>query len=440
MLLVAIFLASTARAIVFPLPDTAYPIPAGAIFVALNGNDANAGTAAAPLRNPATAVARVPAGGTIVFRGGSYYDVEIASVTKRITMQPYPHEKVWIKGSVVVTGWVVDGVTWRHTGIPFKFCQTCCNTAAVDPAYPNACRPDQVFLGSNPLVQVASKAAVTAGKFFVDYTNNFIYIGTNPGTQVVEVSKKWRAIQFNAGSEGSIVRGLGFAQYAPYWNEDQLAAVISNAASVTFESNAFVQSAGTSLGVFQPNNIVRNNYIAYNGYRGLVGNRCHGSTFEDNTIDSNNLERFRTSGCGSYCTVAGMKIAHADNLIVTNNYFRSNIGHGFWCDLGCTDSIITKNVATSNTGHGIFYEVSSRAIIASNIMAKNGACGLKVAGSDALRIYNNVFNRNTINMGIYDDGRSPSTVDPNYSAPLGLTWDTRNLQIFNNLLSVCPKP
>lgn len=127
-----------------PLPDTAYPIPAGAIFVATTGDDANAGTQAAPLRNPLTALGRVAAGGTIVLRAGSYYNVELGVVKKRVTIQPYPHEKVWIKGSVVVADWTVDGATWRHAGIPFKFCQTCFPKAAIDPAYPNAGLPDQV--------------------------------------------------------------------------------------------------------------------------------------------------------------------------------------------------------------------------------------------------------------------------------------------------------
>jgi parallel beta-helix repeat protein len=120
--------------------------------------------------------------------------------------------------------------------------------------------------------------------------------------------------------------------------------------------------------------------------------------------------------------------------VIKNNYFRSNYGHGFWCDLGCTDATITRNVASGNLGHGMYYEVSARAIVASNIFSENGKCGLKISGSATVRVYNNVFNRNAINLGVYDDGRASST--DGYSSSLGLVWDTRYTEIRNNLFSV----
>ncbi|MBI1811004.1 MAG: hypothetical protein HYR78_03580 [Nitrospirae bacterium] len=83
------------EAITFPIPTTNYPIPTGAIFVSPNGDDANSGTtAAAPLKNPSTALSRVASGGTVVFRGGSYYNVELKSITKKVTLQAYPNEQV----------------------------------------------------------------------------------------------------------------------------------------------------------------------------------------------------------------------------------------------------------------------------------------------------------------------------------------------------------
>jgi len=175
-----------------------------------------------------------------------------------------------------------------------------------------------------------------------------------------------------------------FAQYAPYWNEGQLGAVISNTVQITFESCGFVQSAGTSLAIVQPDNVLKNSYIGYNGYRGVNGNKCDRLRIEDNTIEYNNLEHFSIDNqvCSGYCTVAGIKIAHADDVVVKNNDFRSNIGTGLWFDLGCTDAIVVRNSFTNNQLHGAYYEVSSRAIIASNIFAKNSQFGLKISGSD----------------------------------------------------------
>jgi hypothetical protein len=204
-ILLFLFLADQAIASFHYLATTNYTIPSGAIFVALYGNDSNAGTQAAPLRNPKTALDRVKANGTIVFRAGSYYNVELGSIRKNVTMQPFPHERVWIKGSIIVTGWVATGTIWKKTNWTTKFCQNCFRREAVDAIFPNAGRPDQVFVGGNSLSQVTSKAAVTPGRFFVDYTKNVLYIGSNPTGQLVEASVKWRALQFDAGSEGSIV-------------------------------------------------------------------------------------------------------------------------------------------------------------------------------------------------------------------------------------------
>lgn len=251
------------------LPDTNYPIPSGAIFVAPNGNDANAGTVNSPLQSIRTAKGKVVAGGTIVLRGGSYYDVDLDSFTKKVTIQAYPHEKPWIKGSVPVTGWTPDGSIWRHNGWTKQFCTNCFPQQAIDNAYPNAGLPDQVFVNGIPQVQVVSKTMVTANKFFVDYVNAVLYLGTDPNGKLVEASNQWRALQFDSGSEGSVLRGVGIAQYSPHFNEDQLAAVISNAASITFENCAFVQSAGTSLGIYnQPDVVVRYCYIGSNGRNG----------------------------------------------------------------------------------------------------------------------------------------------------------------------------
>jgi mannuronan 5-epimerase len=101
-----------------------------------------------------------------------------------------------------------------------------------------------------------------------------------------------------------------------------------------------------------------------------------------NTVEFNNLEHFNINSCGGSCTVAGIKVAHTDNLLVHYNTFRQNVGTGFWCDLGCTDATITKNMVSLNQKHGIYYEVSSRAIVASNVIAYNWVNGIKVSGSD----------------------------------------------------------
>ncbi len=56
----------------------------------------------------------------------------------------------------------------------------------IDPAYPMAGKLDMVYVDSVSLKQVASKAKVAPGTFYVDSTNNKLYIGNNPASKTVE--------------------------------------------------------------------------------------------------------------------------------------------------------------------------------------------------------------------------------------------------------------
>ena len=56
------------------VPDSAYPVPGGAVFMATNGSDDSPGTRSAPVRSLNRALALVAAGGTVVVRGGTYRD------------------------------------------------------------------------------------------------------------------------------------------------------------------------------------------------------------------------------------------------------------------------------------------------------------------------------------------------------------------------------
>ncbi|HEX3908598.1 MAG TPA: hypothetical protein VHW92_11780 [Mycobacteriales bacterium] len=69
------------------------------LVVSTTGNDSNAGTVAAPLLTIQVAVKRLPNGGTIELRGGSYHQrVRLAGV-RGLTLRPYQHESAVLDGS-----------------------------------------------------------------------------------------------------------------------------------------------------------------------------------------------------------------------------------------------------------------------------------------------------------------------------------------------------
>ncbi|WP_157357555.1 right-handed parallel beta-helix repeat-containing protein [Amycolatopsis nigrescens] len=410
-------------------PGTGYPVPADSLFVAENGNDSAAGTEKAPLHSITAAVQRAPGGATIVVRAGTYRET-VGMVRKRVTIQPYPGEQVWAKGSLVVTGWTRDGARWRHDGWDPQLCRNCFLPEIIDPAHPLAGQPDMAFLDGVPLRQVGSEDDVRPGTFFVDVPGKALVIGDDPGGRTVEATALDRFLQFDKeGAAGSVLRGIGVAEYGSNQNYGVRGAmVVVNAPGVVVENTVFARSASTGLAVYQPGASVRGSTLTGNGLAGLSANRADGLRLEHNTFSANNAERFSLSGeaIGS----AGAKITRSRHLFVADNVFAGNLATGWWCDLGCIDATVIRNVAEGNSVNGLYYEVSSRALVASNLMVGNGQRGLKISSSDGVRVYNNTFSANKLSLGVYNDERDPSF--DSFSEENRLTWVTAGTELVNN--------
>jgi parallel beta-helix repeat protein len=205
--------------------------------------------------------------------------------------------------------------------------------------------------------------------------------------------------------------------------------VVDAAPNSVIENDVFTRSATRALGIYAAGIRVEGNTVDDNGGSGGTSNKADGAVFRNNTFNRNNNEHYAVSTCGSYCTMAGLKVAHTKDVVVDQNEFNDNDGSGFWCDLGCTDGQITGNTVARNTNNGLFWEVSSTATISGNTVTGN-ARGLKISGSDHTTVNGNTFTGNTTQVGVYDDARSPSS--DSYSSGLGLTWDTAATVLTDN--------
>ena len=170
-------LAPTARGSV-PLGETRYEVPAEALFVRPHGSVTAAGTFDDPYGSIQQAVDAAPDGSTLVVRGGTYHESVLLPIDKVVHLQSYPGERVWLDGSRKVTGWRRSGavwqVPWTHT---FDSSPTYTRGAKdrtepgwtfVNPSYPMAAHPDQVWLDGQSQVQVGSRRQVVTGTFYVD--------------------------------------------------------------------------------------------------------------------------------------------------------------------------------------------------------------------------------------------------------------------------------
>lgn len=403
------------------IQNTNYSIPNGAYFVAPNGKDTNSGRNANSPWTVAKALSAAPSGATIVFRGGQYRNVQ-ASITKRLTLQAYPNEKPWLKGSTIVTGWANEGRIWRKDGWNYSFPQNV-GQQYIDSRYPLAGRRDMVYVNGAALKQVGSKAAVGAGEFYVDAANNKLYIGTNPSGKTVEATTKNQAFMIwksrFSNPTDTVIRGLGFAHYA-----DQ--GVKIGAPRLTLENNTFAWNGVYGAAIFSTDGIVRGNTFTYNGRQGLFGVSTHRTRIENNTINNNNVENFRKQW-----DAAGVKIIKTDGAIVRGNLVANNNSTGIWIDNSATNTTIVKNNVRNNKQNGILFEISHKAIIAANVVTHNYPVGVFVYNSSSARVYNNTIAQNNANIAVKDtqrNNRKSSEISK------GITWIARNNIVKNNIL------
>jgi hypothetical protein len=110
-------------------------------YVSPTGNDANAGTLAAPLKSITTALNKVVAGDTVIARGGIYYEQikfpRSGTADSWITLKAYSGEKPLIDGSnIIVAGWqaLVTISSARYISIEgFDICNLISSAFNTDP-------------------------------------------------------------------------------------------------------------------------------------------------------------------------------------------------------------------------------------------------------------------------------------------------------------------
>jgi trimeric autotransporter adhesin len=391
-----------------------YAVPSGAIVVSPAGNDANAGTSSKPLRTVNAAVNKASSGKTIVLRAGSYHESVVIPPNKRLTLQAWPAEAAWLEGSSVVTGWAASGSRWVRTGWNLVFDHsptytrgapdgTAANWGFLNPSYPMAAHPDQIWINGVAQRQVASLGAVVAGTFFHDENAKQLWLGTNPNGKQVRVSDVVKALSVR--STGSVVRGIGIRRYAP--SVPDMAAVTIESPSVVFENVAITDNSTTGLHIGSgttPNVVLRNLTLARNGMLGLNASQADNLTIERIVSSGNNTERFNTSP-----VAGGAKIGRTRGVVVRDSVFNSNYGTGLWFDESTYNMTITGNEMRDNAKHGVSIEISAKAVFANNIVTNNVGFGVKINNTANVAVWNNTFVGNDRSINLVQDTRRPTS-------------------------------
>ena len=372
-----------------------------------SGDDAAAGTEAAPVRTIARAVAVAPRGGTIVLRAGTYHESVHVPSNKPVTVQNYPHEAVWLDGSSAVADWTPAGRTWVHDGWNAQFDSTAGFTSAaaegsgagwsfIDPAHPMASHPDQMWIDGARLTQVASADAVTAGTFFADYARHRLIIGDDPSGKDVRAADLGIALDIQ--SPHSTVRGIGVHRYATSLPEIAMVRLAGDHDAV---ENLYVAESGSSGIAATTSNITIDRVTTTkNALLGIHVNTADGLVVTNTVANENTIEHFNSSPVSG-----GMKTSKTRGVTVANDDFSDNDGYGLWFDESTYAVTVADTTITDNTAHGLSYEISSTATITNNVITGNGQDGVKINNSDQVAVWNNLISGNGRNIEVVNDDR-----------------------------------
>ncbi len=424
--------------------STSYPVPAGAVFVATSGNDAAAGTQSAPLRTVTKALTKAHSKGTIVVRGGTYHEYFIVPPGKDVTIQSYPREAVWFDGSSTVSGFSPSGSTWKVDNWTTQFDSsptyskgapdgTAPGWRFLDPAHPMAAHPDGVWINGAEQQQVGSLAQVRSGTFFVDYGAKRLYLGSDPTGKSVQASTLSQAVSLRA--PGTLIRGVGFRRYADsVWQQGVITAYYPN---MHLENVEVDDSATAGIGLYATGCSLKNVSILRSGQMGLQAGYADGLSLDNLAIRDSNDERFSPTP-----SAGGIKITTTRGVSLKNSEISRTTGNQFWTDQSVYDIALVNNTISSGSRYGIVLEISSKAVVANNVLRDNAFAGLFITNTDNVAVWNNtVVGNGTAAVSLTQDSRritdlSLSGHDKRRPQPdLSMPWVVKNVVLGNNIYS-----
>ena len=426
-----------------PVGTASYAAPSTAVYAAPWGSDSASGSAAAPVRTLARAVAIAPASGTVVLRAGSYQEYLV--VTKTVTIQNAPGEEVWLEGSSPVSGWVKDGTRWRHDGWTTRFDHSPTYTRGapdstnadwqfVNPdTAPMAAHPDQVWIDGARQAQKKSLAEVGAGGFYLDEATSQLFVGSDPTSKEVRASVLQQALSVRA--PGVVLRGIGIRRYAPsVW---QMAAVVMEKPDAVIENVVVSDMATTGISVLARGADLRKVTVEWSGMLGIHNRYADGITYDRVRSSHNNAEHFNVAPVSG-----GVKIGQTRGVTVTDSAFVDNFGHGFWTDMSVYDTVVRRSDFNRNAGEGLFLEISARALVVDSLFLGNEQSGIKVNNTSNVKIWNNTIVGNGRSLWLAQDGRrntnsSDPAVDPRVPFPdPEMPWELQDVSISNNVIGL----
>jgi hypothetical protein len=336
-------------------------------------SDANDGSLERPWKTIARAADQVKPGDTVIIRDGIYRERIAAKVSgtaeSPITFAAAAGAHGVLTGADRLTGWkkVKDGtpiyqVSWSHRFIGWSKQMT-----HPDDAYHLLIgRCEQVAVDGYLLRQVLASEQIAPGTFFVDISNQVLFVEDAGRRDLNKVSAEASVRQEIFRVEGDYVqlRGLHFRFAA---NMAQHGAVVLAGKHDTLEDCTveYMNSSGATFSGEQQ--LVRRCVFRENGQLGFGANGAHDLLFTDCLVENNNIKGFDRGW-----EAGGDKLVLCRNAVLERSRFLRNRGSGIWFDIGNEQCTVRQCLIAENEDAGIFYEISYGLQAHDNVIVGNG--------------------------------------------------------------------
>lgn len=331
----------------------------------------------------AAAVTAAGVNGTLLFMPGTHrYSTNV--IIRPLNGQTFVFTRgAVVKGSAVLSSWVVDSTEWKATG----------QTQDFSASYDSREDEDTHGLGNLPdffmdgvlLGHVLSRGALGAGKCWLDTANNVVYVRDNPNGRLMEATKTERMFQTNPTNPADNVSWLGSGQMMHFGNSAVgVSTQVTNWRLEDLDFSYAHQAAfaiGGAAGVSNPdtgystNLVVRNVKSHDNGMNGYSITKQRDLLVENVELARNNS--YIHFGNDTISNGGGVSEGNGKYLFIKNATIRGLIsydadGDGIWFDTDAINIVVELCVLRHNSRHGIHYEASQDAEIRYNSIEYNG--------------------------------------------------------------------
>lgn len=353
---------------------------AGATYhVSLQGNDAAAGTEAAPWRTLQRALDAVQPGDNILIGPGNYRESMVVrrggTAAAPVTIAPLPGARVVVTGADLFRdGWSkVEGVegAYRHDWeLRFPINGPNDLTHPGDKEHQLTGRAEQVLHNGRLLRQVLRREQLAEDTFFADLEARQLLVwlrdGSDPTRAEIEVSTRGQWLSADAGVSYVRIRGITFRYAANHAQRGAFFLSNGNSRGWQIEDCVFERANGPGASFSGSSHLIRGCEFRENGQMGFGAYACHDTVVMNCGIRRNNIKGYSTAW-----EAGGLKIALSRGFVLRHCRAMDNRGPGIWYDIGNEKSEVAHCYLADNDEAGIFYEISYGLHAHDNLIVNN---------------------------------------------------------------------